>query len=592
MPRAVNEEDPLAPDLRAERVASWGPVPERSVHLASRLVERFATVTGHRPQPSTRPFLDAQRHPVDIPGTRLEGAEIDALARIAPVHTADSARRAYSLGKSWPDLFAARGRELERACDAVVRPRTEGELEQALAWCVEHDLAVVPVGGGTTVTGGIEPIGRTAAQPVVALDVTALATCLDIDHDSGVATFQAGVRGPDLEHALGSFGLTLGHVPQSFEYSTLGGWIATRSAGQQSLRYGKMEALTAAMRVVTPEGALDIDHLPAHGAGSDLRELVLGAEGTLGVVTRATMRVRRRPDVVRFASYLFGSFEEAREAARLLVQRSDREAAGRPVMVRVSDAAETAFNVGASVPRLLAGSIGRGMARALGAGDGALVFVLCTGTASDARRTEVMVDRHMARLRGRAIGAIPAKAWYHGRFRQPYARDVMMDRGLLVDTLETSVSWSRLPSLHVELRAALEGAFGGPGRCLVGVHLSHLYHDGASMYVTFLAAPEPGTELTQWREAKRAAHAAIVRCGASASHQHGVGTMHADLYADLVPSLGAEALRAVRERLVPAGTLNPGKLLELPADGQSPINAVRHGSSGSRGGERAPQDHT
>ncbi len=568
-PRQHNQ-DPLAPELRASRIASWGPVPERAAHLAHKLVRRFEHVTGIRPEPSARPFADAQRSQPKIPGSRIAPGDVDALARIAPVHTDDDARRAYSLGKSWPDLFAARAAELDKACDAVVRPRTEEELERALAWCVEQDVAVVPVGGGTSVTGGIEPLGRTLEQPVVALDTTALATCLDIDHVSGVATFQSGVRGPDLERALASFHLTLGHVPQSFEYSTLGGWIATRSAGQQSLRYGKMEAMTAALRVATPEGVLDVDHLPAHGAGSDLRELVLGSEGTIGIVTRATMRVRRRPDVIRFAAYLFGSFEEAREAARRLVQRGDI----RPAMVRVSDAPETAFNVGASVPRALGGAVGRGMARLLGAGEGAMVIVLCTGSRSEARATELLVDRHMHACRGRAMGPMPARAWYHGRFRQPYARDVMMDRGLLVDTLETSVAWSRLPTLHHEVRTALEGAF-GEGRCLVGAHLSHLYHDGASTYFTFLAAPEPGREVEQWRAAKRGVHAAIIRSGGSASHQHGVGTMHTDLYEGLVPRLGAEALRAVRRRIDPNGILNPGKRLERPADGQPSINAVR-----------------
>ncbi len=563
--------DPLSPELRANRIASWGPVPERAAHLAERLVQRFGAVTGTRPEAgAVRPFADAERVPPRVPEGRLAASDVDALARIAPVHSDDGARRAYSLGKSWPDLFAARGDALARACDAVVRPRTEEELERALDWCVGHDVAVVPVGGGTTVTGGIEPIGRTAEQPVVALDTSALTTCLDIDHVSGVATFQAGVRGPELERALAAFGLTLGHVPQSFEYSTLGGWIATRSAGQQSLRYGKMEAMTAALRVVTPEGELDVDHLPAHGAGSDLRELVLGSEGTLGVVTRATMRVRRRPETVRFAAYLFGSFDEAREAARRLVQRGDL----RPAMVRVSDAAETAFNVGASVPRALGGTVGRGVARLLGARHGAMVIVLCTGSRGEARATELQVDRHMAACRGRAMGPMPARAWYHGRFRQPYARDVMMDRGLLVDTLETSVAWSRLPALHHEVRTALETSFGGAERCVVGAHLSHLYHDGASAYFTFLAAPEPGREVEQWRAAKRAVHAAIIRCGGSASHQHGVGTMHADLYEGLVSRTGAEALRAVRRRVDPHGLLNPGKLLERPSDGQASWNAV------------------
>lgn len=230
------------------------------------------------------------------------------------------------------------------------------------------------------------------------------------------------------------------------------------------------------------------------------------------------------------------------------------------------------------------------MARLLGARDGALVLVLTTGRAYEARATELLVDRHMGAMRGRVLGPMPARAWYHGRFRQPYARDVMMDRGLLVDTLETSVSWARLPALHTEVRAALEEGFGA-GRCIVGAHLSHLYHDGASAYFTFIAAPGAGRELEQWRAAKRGVHAAIARCGGSSSHQHGVGTMHADLYASTIPSLGAEAFRAVRGRLDPRGTCNPGKLLDLPADEQSTVNAVRPGgSSGTPGADSSRLD--
>jgi alkyldihydroxyacetonephosphate synthase len=462
-----------------------------------------------------------------------------------------------------------------------VRPRTEDELERALAWSVEAGMSVVPVGGGTSVTGGIEAIGRSSDEPVVALDVTALSTCLDVDVVTGVATFQAGVRGPDLERALATHGLTLGHVPQSFEYSTLGGWFATRSAGQQSLRYGKMEAMTAALRLVAPDGVLDVPHVPAHGAGSDLRELVLGSEGTLGVVTRATMRVRRRPDVVRFAAYLLDGFEAATDAARTLVQSG----AARPAMVRVSDTQETAFNVGSSVPGLLQGRLGNGVSRLLGLRGSALVIVLCTGTSAEARATERLVDRHMHAHGAKAIGALPAKAWYHGRFRQPYARDVMLDRGLLVDTLETSVTWGQLPELRARVRAALATSF-GESRCVVGAHLSHLYHDGASCYVTFLAAPEPGRELPQWRAAKRAVHAAIADTGGSTSHQHGVGTMHADLYGAVTPRVGIDALRAVKAALDPSGACNPGKLFGPPADGIAAINAVdeEHPGEAARAG--------
>ncbi len=562
--------DPLAPGARASRTASWGVAPAAADDFAARLVRRFATVTGATPDCDWRSAADARRTPPRIPASRMDPSAIDALARIAPVHTDDASRRAYSLGKSLPDMIAARGDALAAACDAVVRPRTEDELEHAFDHCVDAGHAIVPVGGGTNVVGGIEPIGASAGQPVVALDVTALAACLDIDHVSNVATFQAGVRGPELERALAPFGFTLGHVPQSFEYSTLGGWVATRSAGQQSLRYGKIESMTAALRIVSPAGTLDVDHVPAHGAGSDLRELLLGSEGTFGVVTRATMRLHRRPDAARFAAYLFRDFETASEAARVLVQ----ETTIRPATVRVSDAAETALSVGASVPFWLGGAVGRGAARLFGAAGGAMTIVVCTGTASEARDIERRVDRHMRRSGGRGLGPTPARAWHHGRFVQPYARDGMLDRGMLIDTLETSASWARLPRLIAEVRSAITHAIGSD-RCRVGAHLSHLYRDGASAYFTFLAAPGPGQELQRWRAAKRAAHETIARCGGATSHQHGVGTMHADLYAARMPRLGIDALLSVRIRLDPSGACNPGKLFDAPADGQIAINAVR-----------------
>lgn len=564
----------LAPEARADRVASWGPPPPEAYHLADRIEAQFDRSVQRAANAEERRVFAPAAAPPTIPDTRLTGAAVDALGRIAEVRTDDAARRACSLGKSLPDLVDARGASLARACDAVVRPRTEQELDRVLAWCCDADVTVVPVGGGTTVSGGIEPIGRTAGDPVVALDTTRLTALVDFDEPSGVATFQAGVRGPDLEAALAPFGRTLGHIPQSFELSTLGGWIATRSAGQASLQVGKIERLVASLRLASPEGELVVPHLPAHGAGPDLAELVMGSEGTFGVVTRAGVRVRQRPGHVRFAAWAFPSFEQAAEAARTLVQLG----LPRPAMLRLSDSEETAFNVGASLPGALRGGAGRTLARAAGLEHGALAIATFLGSSHEIGAAERSVARHLRHHGGIGVGPMPARSWFRARFVQPYVRDLLLDRGLLVDTLETSVRWSGVAVLHEAVGEALRSTF-GDDRCRVACHLSHLYHDGASAYFTMIARPRATRPLAIWRAAKRAVHEAIAAAGGSASHQHGVGTMHHDLYAAAVPQLGIDALRAARLRFDAGGRCNPGKLFDAPAGGQVARNAVTGGGS-------------
>lgn len=557
-------------EARHDRLAGWGRPPHAATSLAERLQGEFERVTGRTVNAAGRP---AATRP-EVPERRVTGEQVDRLARIAAVRTDDDARRAFSLGKSYPDLVAARSAALDRACDLVVQPRSEDELDRALAWLVEHDVAVVPVGGGSTVVGGIEPLASRPEQPVAALDMTALATCLDVDACSSVAIFQAGIRGPDLESVLGAYDLTLGHVPQSFELSSLGGWIATRSAGQQSLAFGKIEKLVAAMRISTPNGVVTIDHLPAHGAGPGALELMLGSEGTLGVITRATMRVVPRPTHVRFSTFVFPSFAESTDAARTLVQRGLR-----PAVVRVSDPAETGFSVGSSVPGYLPrGIVGR-MVRAAGYGDASMVFVITPGTSESASALEAEVERHMRDAGGRSVGATAARQWYRSRFVQPYVRDLLMDRGLLVDTLETSAPWHAVSDLHRDVRAALTDALGAD-RCIVGCHISHLYVDGASLYFTFIADPDDGVGLDAWRAAKRAVHDAIARHRAATSHQHGVGTMHADLYAATNASLVTAAWRAARGELDPTGVMNPGKCFVPAAPGVVALNAVRAPGTG------------
>jgi alkyldihydroxyacetonephosphate synthase len=570
-------EDPLTIEARVRRVAAWGRPPASAASLAGRIGAEVGRRIG--PLPDTPMPAAGAAHVPTVPESRLDGGLEARLARTAPTTTAGDARAAFSLGKSYPDLLAARGRELERACDAVVSPRTEGELERVLAQLTDAEVSVVPVGGGTSVVGGIEPIGRRADEPVAALDLSRLCACLDVDVVSRLATFQAGVRGPALERSLAAFGLTLGHTPQSFELSTLGGWIATRSAGQLSLGFGKLDRMTAGLRMLSPAGALAVDPVPAHSAGPDALGLALGSEGTLGVISRATLRVVARPERVRLSSFCFASFSEAADAGRTLVQ------AGIPAAgVRVSDGAETGFLAASSAPGVLRGALGRGVVRLLGMGRASIVFVIVTGSDVEVSRIDSRVDAHMRRAGGRALGPVPARSWYRTRFVQPFARDALMDRGLVVDTLETAAPWSRLTYLHDQLTQALTSAL-GPGRCVVGSHLSHLYRDGASLYVTFMSRPDAGRELATWRAAKRAAHEVILRCRAAASHQHAVGTMHADLARRLQPSLAEASWQVQRTAFDAGGQMNPGKLLELAPAGIAALNAV---SDVSGGPGRAP----
>lgn len=552
-------------DARHARVDTWGAPPEAAFSLANRIAREYTRVTG-----IGEPVYVPSRAPgvkLRLPESRATGALVDSLGRIAPTRTDDTARRALSLGKSYPDLIAARGEALERATDVVVSPRTQVELEQVMALLAEHDVAIVPVGGGTSVVGGIEPIGSRDDQPVVTIDVGGLSRTIDVDPISNVATFEAGIRGPRIEASLAPHGLTLGHVPQSFELATLGGWVATRSAGQGSLRFGKIESLVGGARLVTPTGAIDIDHLPAHGAGLDMREMVMGSEGTFGVISQATMRITSRPTHIRYATYLHPDFATAARAARTLVQ-----AGIRPTMVRVSDTAETAFSLGGSIPHWLRSSMTRRIVRSCGLGDAAMTIVLTTGSQDEVRSIERQVDAHMRASGAWNLGPVPAHHWYRARFVQPYARDLMMDRGLLVDTLETAMPWRALPDVHRDVRSALAATL-GPDRTVIGCHLSHLYRDGASAYFTFITRVQSGGELSAWRAAKRAVHDVLSSHHAAVSHQHGVGTMHADLYRQATPQHMFQAMQAVRTSLDPSGVMNPGKLFGHPTAATRSVNS-------------------
>jgi alkyldihydroxyacetonephosphate synthase len=492
---------------------------------------------------------------VSMPEPRPVGSEvIDAVNR-ASVLTSHDHRLRRAAGRGYPDLVRLRAGRLEAAPDAVVLPGNAERVARLLEVCSRQSIAVVPFGGGTSVVGGVEPVsGRHAA--VIALDTRRIRG-IEIDRRSMTATLGAGLRAPDAEAALQAEGLTLGHFPQSFEYATIGGFAATRSAGQASSGYGRFDELTAAVRLVAPAGELRTLEVSHTAAGPSLRELVLGSEGTLGVITEVTVRARAAPKHRRYEGWMASDFAAGLDAARELAQRDVL-----PDIVRVSDEDETRLSLalsGSAAPsRALAGAY-LAVRRRRG---GCLVVAGWEGEREAVERRRSGGGIVLRSAGCAALGVSPGRAWARSRFEAPYLRDDLMDHGYLVETLETAHTWSRLDELYRGVRSAIAGSLQRLGTPpMVMCHVSHVYRDGASLYFTFIAKRRPNEELEQWAAAKRAAGQAILAAGGTITHHHAVGRDHVPYMAAEVGPLGIEILRTLKERLDPAGVMNPGKLL-------------------------------
>lgn len=495
---------------------------------------------------------------VELPGCVL-GARARArlVAAVGGEHVRDDrlTRVAHAAGRSYPDLVRLRSGRGLHAPDAVVYPAGHDEVAAVLAVCVADSLAVIPFGGGTSVVGGVEPL-RGGHRAAITLDLARLSGLAALDERSQLATFKAGTTGPELERLLGARGLTLGHFPQSFEFSTVGGWAATRSAGQCSTGYGRIDELVVALRAATPSGDLTTIAVPASAAGPDLRELLLGSEGALGVITEVTLRVRPRPADQRYDAYSLPGFAAGADALRELEQSG-----AAPDVARLSDEEETRISLAlashpAATRALRAYIRGRGHRAAC------LTILGFDGDREEIARRRARARAILRRHGAIALGAAPGAAWAKGRFHGAYVRDELMSRGVLVDTLETATTWTALEDLHRDVATALRGALAARGTpAVVMCHVSHLYPTGASLYFTVLARQQRGAELDQWRAAKRAASDAISRAGATISHHHAVGGDHAPWLPAEIGVLGIAALRAVKARIDPEGVMNPGKLL-------------------------------
>jgi alkyldihydroxyacetonephosphate synthase len=536
----------------------WGDPGGGAAELGPHALRFLREHVGVAPRPRPPVALAAVRlDPPALPAGALQ--ELRELLGERGVRDDHAERVAHAAGKGYPDLVRLRAGEPAGAPDAVLYPSRSEQLRAILDLCARRSLAVVPFGGGTSVVGGVEPL-RGDHAAVLALDLRRLDGLVALDRESLAVTVQAGMRAPALERLLAVRGLTLGHFPQSFEHVSLGGCAATRSAGQASTGYGRFEQLVLGLRLTAPAGEIELPGQPASAAGPDLRGLLVGSEGTLGVIHELDLRLRHAPQSSHYEGIFFADFTTGAGALRALAQ--ERVA---PTVARLSDEPETRMSLalaGSGRSGALKRHLGQVYLGLRGQRSGCLAILGFEGAAEEVPQRRARALELVRRHGGLPVGRSPGEAWRVGRFSAPYLRDELLTHGVLVETLETATRWSNLLTLHRATARAISDGLAAQGTTgLVMCHISHLYETGASLYFTFLARQREGRELEQWRAVKRAASEAIVDNGGTITHHHAVGRDHAPWMEREVGSHGVAALHALKDQLDPTGIMNPGKLL-------------------------------
>jgi len=498
-----------------------------------------------------RPTRDASFQEVieRVPASRL------------PAHTLISTdtreRLLHARGQSLPDWIALRSGCIDIFPDGVAYPESESQVRELISFAAEVDARLIPYGGGTSVVGHINPLP--GEQPVVTVDLKRMSNLKLLDERNHLATFGVGIAGLPLEAQLRAHGFTLGHYPQSFEYSTLGGWIATRSSGQQSLGYGRIEQLFAGGRVETPSGTLQVPALPAAAAGLDLREIILGSEGRLGILTEATVRVRPLPEQESYFAIFFPDWERGLAAARHVVQ------ARLPLtMLRLSTPVETQTQLVLAGHERVVSALERVLALRGAGQDKCMLMVGTAGRERDVKRARKEVLGIAHEQKGVSAGSTLGEQWHKKRFQTPYLRNTLWQMGYAVDTVETATTWDCVPDLIQAIETALRSALKAESEQVHAfTHLSHLYAHGSAIYTTYLyrIADSPDETLRRWKALKGAASQAIVAGHGTISHQHGIGCDHQQyLIAEKGP-LGLSAMRQLYSHFDPKGMMNPGKLV-------------------------------
>lgn len=488
-------------------------------------------------------------------------------------------RLLHSYGKSFPDLFNVRRGIIKNAPDLVCLPDSHEEVEKIIALAHACNVCVIPFGGGTNIVGGINPLDA-SKRMIVSLDMRKMNRLLHVDKYSQTATIEAGALGPKLEEDLQKVGYSLGHYPDSFEYSTLGGWLATRSAGMQSDAYGKIEHMVVSLKLVTPSGTIETRTVPASSAGPDLNQLVVGSEGILGVITEATMRVHRTPAVKDYRGYLFKSFEDGVAAIHECIDQGFY-----PSMIRLQDSWETELAMNMKSPKkgleALVQKVVKKHLKRSGYTSPCIMVVGFEGDekaiASTRKESLKILVKHGGFNLGKGIG----KTWSKDKFNVPYLRDYVMDHSSMADVAETSATWSNvLPLYHNSIKAMkdkfqADGLSGG----YIGCHISHTYKTGACLYFTYATPQDPGRELEQYYSYKGLITETFLKSGGTLSHHHAIGIEHLPWMDKEVSPVGLQALKAVKTSLDPKGICNPGKLLR---DETSPTDYVNAGNEFSR----------
>ena len=492
----------------------------------------------------------------------LRGRLTDAVGG-ANVTYDDLDRVVHTYGKSLRDLLRLRAGDLPRVPDVVVYPGTETQVQTLVDLAVEADLVLIPFGGGSNIAGSLHPAAD-ESRTVVSLDLGRMSSVLEVDEDSGLARIQAGALGPDIEEQLGRRGWTLGHFPDSFTHSTLGGWIATRSSGMQSDKYGDIAKITRGMRVVQPGGTLVVRALPSTSTGPSVREAVLGSEGRLGVITEATVQVHRTPENRLILGYLFPSWE-AGLAAMQEIATSD----ARPSVTRVSDANETAFSFStrkASNGFSVSSAVGNGLFKLLerrgwDLDQACLSFIGYEGGRAHVAHEKAIVKSIVSAHGGIGLGKGPGVLYDQKKFDTPYIRDFLLDRGGAADVSETAAPWSKLLGLYNQVTENVRKTYAELGVTgWVMCHLSHSEHSGACLYFTFAFGHDGSDPVGQYDQVKAALQETFLECGGTLSHHHAVGTEHSRWLTDDISAPGVALVQGMFDTVDPARNLNPGKI--------------------------------
>ncbi len=535
----------------------------------------------HEDKPAFRPFvinaidLDVNTTPtaplsledLPIPASLISAQLLDELAAAVGAEYAvqdDLDRIVHTYGKSVRDLLRLRAGDIPRVPDVVVYPADESEVQLIVDHAVAADAVIIPYGGGSNISGSLHA-PEDEIRPVISVDLGRMNQLIDIDEQSGLARIQAGAQGPDLEKQLTARGWTLGHYPDSFTHSTLGGWVATRSSGMQSDKYGDIADIARGMRVVMPGKVLEVRPLPHTSTGPSVREMVLGSEGRLGVITEVTVQVHRIPEVRVILGYLFPSWE-AGLAAMHEISTSD----AHPSITRVSDAKETAFSFATrkkSSKISISSLISKGLMKMLERrgwklDEVCLSFIGYEGGKDHVTRQKKIVKDIVNKHGGILLGKGPGELYDQKKFDTPYIRDFLLDRGAIGDVSETAAPWSKLLPLYRNVMTAAEKVYAQLGVTgWIMCHLSHSYHSGACLYFTFAFKHDGVDPLAQYEPLKNAIQQAFVDSDGTLSHHHAVGTEHAAWLEQDISAPGVHMIDGLFTAMDPGRNFNPGKIV-------------------------------